>query len=108
MLPAVVAREVPTEHVEVFALRIVFDHRPRTHREAGADFDVLQILFPCRQRLVENIRLAMRRAELQPHAGFDETPLKRVVKLLRQKDQLSPLSMLDGDGHLHADPVIAN
>ena len=72
VFPAVVAGKMPAEHVEMLAFRIVFDHSAGPHRQAGADLDVLQFVFACSQRLIENIGLAMRHAIVQPHAGFDE------------------------------------
>src|SRR5215470_8353082 len=63
---------MPTEQVEMLAFRIVVDHSARTHREAGADLDVLQLVLARSQRLIENIGLAVGRAVVQPHAGFDE------------------------------------
>ena len=72
VLSAVVGRKMPAEHVEMLAFRIFFDHRAWTHRQAGANLDVLQFVFSRSQRLIENIGLAKRRAVVQPHAGFDE------------------------------------
>ena len=72
VFPAVVAGEMPAEHVEMLAFRIVFDHSARAHRQAGADLHVRQFVFACSQRPIENIGLAMACAVVQPHAGFDE------------------------------------
>jgi hypothetical protein len=44
MLFAVVARKMPTEHVEVLALRVFFDHSARTHCQTGADFDIVELV----------------------------------------------------------------
>jgi hypothetical protein len=59
---------MPTEKVEMLAFRIIFDHGTRTHREAGTDLDVLQLVLPTSQCLIENIGFAKRRAVVQPHA----------------------------------------
>ena len=56
----------------MLAFRVIFDHSAGTHGEAGADLDVLQLIFPRCQRLIEDIGLAVRRAVVQPHAGFNE------------------------------------
>jgi hypothetical protein len=63
---------MPPEHVEMLALRILFDHSARTHRETGANLDVLQLVFARSEGAVESVWLAMRRAIVQPHPGFDE------------------------------------
>ena len=73
VLFAVVARKMPAEHVEVLAVGIFFNHSARTHRQTGADFDVLEFVLARGQRLVENVGLTVRHAVVQPHAGFDET-----------------------------------
>jgi hypothetical protein len=68
----VVSGEVPTEPEKVFALRIVFHHRPRPHREAGADLYVLQRLFARGERFIEHVGLAQPHSIIEPHARFDE------------------------------------
>jgi hypothetical protein len=72
MLSAFIPRKMPAEEMEMLAFRILFNHGAWTHREAGADFNILQLVLARRQCLVENIGLANRGSVIKPHAGFDE------------------------------------
>ena len=72
VFPAVVAGEMPAEHVEMLAFRIAFDHRAGAHRQARADLDIAQFAFSRSQRSIENIGLAMASSVIQPHAGLDK------------------------------------
>src|SRR5437764_8044536 len=63
---------MPTEDVEMLAIRVFFDYSARPQSEARADLHVLQFVLARGQCFVENVGLAVRRAIIQPHSRFDE------------------------------------
>src|SRR6266567_5251767 len=63
---------MPTEDVEMLAVRVFFDYCARPQSEAGADLHVLKLVLARGQCFVENVGLAVRRAVIQPHSRFDE------------------------------------
>lgn len=72
VFPAVVTGKMPAEPEKVFAVRVVFHHRARPHRKAGADLYVLQFFFPGGKGFVEHVGLAQPHAVIEPHARLDE------------------------------------
>src|SRR5205823_14632209 len=63
---------MPTDDVEMLAIRVFFDYSARPQSEARADLHVLQLVLARRQCFVENVGLAVRCAIIQPHSRFDE------------------------------------
>jgi hypothetical protein len=68
VLFALVAGKMPAEQVEMLAFGILFDHSAGTQREAAANFYILQFVFACCQRFIEDIGLTVARTIVQPHA----------------------------------------
>ena len=67
MLLAVIAGKVQIDPVEMLSLGVGGQHRTGTHRQARAYLDAAQFIASQRQRSIEGIGLAQRRAIVEPH-----------------------------------------
>ena len=72
VMPAVIARKMGAEPMEMLSLGIAFEHGARAQGNAGAEFHVAQFVPTRRQSLVEDIGLAQGHAIVDPHSGCDE------------------------------------